>query len=471
MRENKPPKIIINCLDVINESMAGPAIRSWEFATQLSKRYEVVVLSPNKSKLKSKTFTLKQFSNKVLKKEMSDADFIISQKVNQEIIKLAQDNNTKIILDAYDPISLEALEANSHKNIKYRKSLNNLLLLEQSFSFLAADSIICASEKQRDFWLGVLSSMNKIDPESYDKDHSLRSLIDVVPFGLSSTPPVIKKTNTLRSKFGFSKEDKVLLWGGGIWDWFDPLSLIDAVANIDEKYKVKLVFMGIDHPNKDIPRMPMVQKAIQKATDLGVLDKKVFFNEGWVPYKERQQFLLDADIGVSTHYDHLETRFSFRTRMLDYIWAELPIVATQGDSFAELIEEKGLGEIVPYQNSQAIADAIVKLVSDKNYYAATKNNLKLQQKDFYWEKCVEPITKIIEFWSNQDAKKSLKYKYRTFSLLAIYGGQKTLVKRYAKKIIGPAENKARISRLYRSQNIIRRGTFKKAIGMKAKKKT
>ena len=29
----------------------------------------------------------------------------------------------------------------------------------------------------------------------------------------------------------------------------------------------------------------------------------------------------EADLGVSTHREHLETHFSFRTRMLDYLWA------------------------------------------------------------------------------------------------------------------------------------------------------
>lgn len=459
-------KIIINCLDVINESMAGPAIRSWEFANQLSKDYDVTVLSPNKTKLKSNTFSLKKYSKKTLKEEILKADFIISQIISKDITKLAQINNTKIILDAYDPISLEALEANSHNKMSYRNSLNSLILLEQSLSFLVADSIICASEKQRDFWLGVLSSMNKIEPSFYDRDKSLRSLIDVVPFGLSSTPPTIKKTNTLRSKFGFSKDDIILLWGGGIWDWFDPLSLIDAVAKVDKKYKVKLVFMGIDHPNKNIPRMPMVNMAIQRAKDLGVLDKSVFFNEGWVPYKQRQQFLLDADIGVSTHYDHLETRFSFRTRMLDYIWAELPIIATKGDSFAELIDEKNLGEVVPYENSMAIVEAITKLVTNKNHYNNIKNNLKIQQKEFYWEKCVEPINKIIDFWSNQELQKPYKYSYKIFSLQIFYGGQKNIFKKYVKKIISPAENKARLSKLYRSQNIVRRNRIKKILKIK-----
>ena len=62
----------------------------------------------------------------------------------------------------------------------------------------------------------------------------------------------------------------------------------------------------------------------------------MFFNEGWVDYDDRQNYLLESDIGVSTHLDHIETAFSFRTRILDYLWASLPIVATAGDSFADI---------------------------------------------------------------------------------------------------------------------------------------
>ena len=34
------------------------------------------------------------------------------------------------------------------------------------------------------------------------------------------------------------------------------------------------------------------------------------FNDGWVPYEERGAWLLQADCAVSTHRDHLETRFA-----------------------------------------------------------------------------------------------------------------------------------------------------------------
>lgn len=428
-------KILINCLDYIGKSMAGPAIRSFEFANQLSKKHTVVVLCPNQSELKPKNFKLKQINKQTFVEEIKSADFMIAQTIKQKTAKLAKKYNTRIILDAYDPISIEALEANSHREFGLRIALNRILVLEQSSSFFCADSVICASEKQRDFWLGVLSSMNKITPAIYDQDNSLRNLIDVVPFGLSSSPPKKGSTQVLRKKFGLKDSDFVLLWGGGIWNWFDPLSLIDAIKRLDGKIPVKLVFMGIDHPNKKITRMPMVEKAMKKSADLGLIGKSVFFNEGWVPYKQRQEFLLNADAGVSMHFDHLETRFSFRTRILDYIWASLPIIATRGDSFAELIEGNGLGEVVQYKDSKSIATAIEKLATDKQYYQQIQKNLMATQKDFYWEKCIEPIEHMIEYWGNHTPESQTSTTLAMVSLTNLYKAQKIVSKKIVKKAL------------------------------------
>ena len=88
----------------------------------------------------------------------------------------------------------------------------------------------------------------------------------------------------------------------------------------------------------------MAVAARELADRLGLTGTHVFFNEGWVAYDDRQNYLLDADIGVSTHLDHVETAFSFRTRVLDYLWASLPDRAPPpATRSADLIEREGLG--------------------------------------------------------------------------------------------------------------------------------
>ncbi len=90
----------------------------------------------------------------------------------------------------------------------------------------------------------------------------------------------------------------------------------------------------------------MAVRARELADSLGLTGRHVFFNEKWVPYNDRQNFLLDADVGVSTHFEHIETTFSFRTRILDYLWTHLPIVTTRGDGFGDLVIAEGLGVAV-----------------------------------------------------------------------------------------------------------------------------
>ena len=164
---------------------------------------------------------------------------------------------------------------------------------------------------------------------------------------------------------GFDADSKIILWGGGVYNWFDPISLIHAVDRLRHRLpEVRLFFLGMKHPNPHVPEMRMAVRTKQLADDLGLTDTHVFFNEGWVEYEDRQNYLLEADLGVSTHLDHVETEFSFRTRILDYLWAGLPVVATGGDSFAEIIKERGIGSTVPAEDVDALEAALFAVLSD-----------------------------------------------------------------------------------------------------------
>ncbi len=77
-----------------------------------------------------------------------------------------------------------------------------------------------------------------------------------------------------------------------------------------------------------------------------------------MPYAGRADYLLEADIGLSLHYDHVETRFAFRTRLLDYLWAGLPMVVTRGDSLAQQAEAHGLARLVEPGDALGLAQAL-----------------------------------------------------------------------------------------------------------------
>jgi len=387
--------------------MAGAAIRPWEFAKALSPTHQVILISPGQSDIQSKEFEVLSFRDPACKQHFKDADVLIAQRLTFPLALLAKFHKLKIIIDAYVPGPLELLEHFKHDPLHDRKSkvlseVSNIIL-----SFKMADGILCASEKQRELWLGFLLGQKLITPALYDKDSSLRSFLAVVPFGLPSHPPQ-KTERGLKEKFGLAASDKIILWGGGIWNWFDPLSLIKAMKIVQQKRNdIKLVFMGVKPPDPSLPTTAMSVQAVQLAKELEVINQNVFFNHDWVPYEERQNFLLDADIGVSTHFDHLETQFSFRTRILDYLWAALPILATQGDSFAELIERHQLGVIVPYQDEEAIAQSILHLINQPNELQQIKQNVAQMREQFYWKTVTTPVNQMINQLSSSPPSRNL----------------------------------------------------------------
>jgi glycosyltransferase involved in cell wall biosynthesis len=254
------------------------------------------------------------------------------------------------------------------------------------------DFFLAASERQRLFWLGQLAGLGRINPSTYADDPDLRGLLDVVPFGLSSVPPRHERDVLKGVLPGISSADKVVLWGGGLYNWFDPKTLVRAIGRLSERRdSVRLFFQGTKHPHPGVPEMEIVSATRELARELGLYDRSVFFNSSWVDYADRANYLTEADAGVSTHFSHIETTFSFRTRILDYLWAELPMVVTEGDHFAELIERERLGLVVPAENVEALADALEKVLFDEEFARQARENIRRVRERYYWERALAPL--------------------------------------------------------------------------------
>jgi len=186
-------KVLIYSSNVIGKSMAGAAIRPWEFAKTLSEKHEVVLFSPGKSEAKPQNFSLLSVTDPAFKKHFQNADILLTQRLTFPLAALAIRNQLKIIIDAYVPGPLELLEhfkadVATDREGKIFSETSNLIL-----SFKLADGILCASEKQRQLWIGFLLGQKIISPAFYDQDSNLQKFLSVVPFGLPSTPPQKKR--------------------------------------------------------------------------------------------------------------------------------------------------------------------------------------------------------------------------------------------------------------------------------------
>lgn len=406
----RPNRVLVISNDTIGERMAGPAIRCWEFARVLSREHDVVLATPNKTTMTSTDFRIRHYDRKVIEELVDWCDVLICQGFILHHYPFLKTKPKPIVVDIYDPFTLEFLELFKYKELPERENLNVANLKVLNDQLLHGDFFICASEKQRDYWIGMLCSLNRINPVTYDVDKTLRSLIDVVPFGLPGREPVHKKSVLKGVHPKIAESDKLIIWGGGIYNWFDPITLVRAMAKIiEQRQDVKLFFLGIKHPNPHVPEMRMCADAIELSKELGLYDENVFFNYDWVPYEERESYLLEADIGVSTHLDHVETSFSFRTRLLDYLWAGLPIVTTGGDSMSELVERLDLGRTVASRDVEGLVFVLLELCADPELRHQISERVKKASVDFKWDSVVEPLN---EFCRNPRSAPDKIYDYK-----------------------------------------------------------
>jgi len=389
MSKTRRRKILFVTLEPIAGKMAGPAIRALELGKQLADEFDVTVFSPRAATADAlpgaEGVQLVTGGNKSRLYSLGYASDVLFVQANvlKTYPKLAV-MGKYLVVDLYDPYLFSLLVQYQNNPVTASSSFRLMhQVLEKHMQL--ADFCICASERQRDYWLGRFCALGRIDPQMYKFDPSMRKLIDVVAFGLPDAKPE-RTGHGIKDKLpGISQTDRVLVWGGGIWDWFDPLTVIKAVAEVSTGMpELKLVFMGTRSPNPQVPEMEMTAQARKLAHDLKLIDKTVFFQEGWTAYEDRANFLLDADAAVSAHFDLIETRFSFRTRILDYLWAGLPILTTGGDQLADLIESRHAGIALPYEDAGAWAGAIRKIMTDSTFRTECKLASSLLAEEFTW---------------------------------------------------------------------------------------
>ena len=385
-------RILVVSAEPVGARMAGPAIRAYELARALAAHAEVTLAAPAPSELPDAPpadAAPPAAGPRLLEAGLADYDALIAA-VREHDVVVAQllpprllgriwQEPTRLVVDLYNPTVVEAIEATRSKPAPSRARLNRIVARAAAAHLAAADFTLCASERQRDLWLGLLAGREALEPDALER-------LAVVPFGVRAEPPRPSTTPVMRGRL-VPEDARVLLWGGGIWDWLDAPTAIRAVARLPED--VVLVFQGVRRPAlAERDEHAAGAAAIALARELGLEGGRVAFNREWVPYEERGAWLLEADLGVSAHPAHLETRFAYRTRIADYLWGGLPVVTSSGDVLGDRVEALGLGRAVPPGDDAAFASACADLLADPE---PARANVARAAEDLRWDRVIQPL--------------------------------------------------------------------------------
>ena len=355
------PSVLLVTGDPVGPNMGGPAIRAVELARVVAAAgHDVTLAAPavGSTDLPAEVRVEAAADEGGLRRLAASAEVVVAFSAVVADHPWLGGLAAMLIVDAYDPGLLETLEGRRGDAFNAQRDWATAARRHLVEPLLHADAVLVASDRQRHLVVGLLAGLGRVEPRIVAEDPALDRLVRVVPFGTQDGPPPQRRTRPITGPDGLvAPGSTVALWGGGLHDWLDPVTLVDAVARTRDD-TVVAVFLAGPHPTPAVGPAPLVDAARARARHLDLLGTRVVFHERWVPYAERADWLTDAHVGVSLHHRHVETEFAFRTRILDYLWARLPVVCSDGDVLADLVAEHDLGVVVPCDDPDAVAGAL-----------------------------------------------------------------------------------------------------------------
>ena len=278
---------------------------------------------------------------------------------------------TPTVVDLYDPFIVENLHYHAQRGAEVFTHDHATLVR----SLLQGDFFLCASEAQRMFYLGLLLATGRLNPVLFASDPRLERLIAIAPFGVQ--PPRQRRET----------QNAAILFGG-IYDWYDPILAIDAVAIARQSLPdVSLTFTT--HPNPELTPQGMTAEAIAYVKRKGY-EAFVHF-EPWFAYDRRAEFFDRFRISLITFRQSIETDLAMRTRVYDYLWGGLPIITSLAPGLdAELVRYEA-GEVVDSDAPEFYASAIVKTLSGSDRYARMLDGTRRFVSQHQWVRTLEPL--------------------------------------------------------------------------------
>ncbi len=181
-------RVMLISTDSVGESMAEAGIRYWEIAKALAVtgRFTVTLACPDYCNLSCEGVNILTYSRsdpESLMKPVLEANVVMLKgSTLEDMPKLKGIVSKKyVIIDCYETALIDSMERFKGDDLAVKNYHHSQTLEAINYQLQIGDFFICANEKQRDNWLGMLMNSGKITPALYTDDPSCRKLVDIVP--------------------------------------------------------------------------------------------------------------------------------------------------------------------------------------------------------------------------------------------------------------------------------------------------
>lgn len=294
-------------------------------------------------------------------------------------------DHTILVLDCYVPIYVE-VSARESSDIATEYSNYSHDILHYNKALKRGDYFLCANIPQKHMYMGVLGALGVLNPYSYKKERLL-----IVPFGVESSLD-IKHPHNPYLELGIKKGDFVLLWFGGLYPWFNIKPLLNTIKKLAATEKnFKFVIVGGKNPFNSHPDFVKQYNTTHEFMEKNkLLDASVYFVD-WVDFSDRINWYQNADVVISLNNVGEENIYSWRTRVMDYVWGEVPMITNGGDPLSDDLIAGGAAVKLKDTEEATLYESLASLIKEPKKLSKIKTALLTQKERYYWENVVLPL--------------------------------------------------------------------------------
>jgi len=253
-------------------------------------------------------------------------------------VLLSQLFRNKIVTEV-NGLTIDEVES---EDISYLRK--NVVLGFEKYNYKRSDILICVAPQIRDRIL-----------EHYHLD---TEKVKVILNGVNSERMPLVEIPEAKKEIGLSPKDLVVGFVGHFFPWDGIEFLIEAAPQVLEKVKnVKFVIVGSGKWGDHLPGL---------AREKGVGDHFVF--TGRVPWEKLYNYVNAFDVATAPYSQAINSQSGRSSlKILEYFACKKPVIASKTEVIPEIIdiENKKLGLIIPAEDAEKLAEALINLLKDK----------------------------------------------------------------------------------------------------------
>jgi len=184
----------------------------------------------------------------------------------------------------------------------------------------------------------------------------------LVPNGADTKVFRLMDKRRVRENRALSTRDFIVVYSGWIGYYYRLDVVVRALDMLVKRYDIdnaRLILLG-DGP--DVKRVLGLASVLGIAKNINYLGRKQ-------DRQEVAEVIACADIGVIPYGNHPSLKYAYPTKLFEYCACGVPVIATayRDSLLAGLIDEHGIGLVVPPMNVEELALAVRRMYSDKKF--------------------------------------------------------------------------------------------------------